>query len=103
MTTVFKFKPFDPDDKLSKTSVKDASGSKDTREDKDAANGEACKTERSQNPDNPNFDWGRYQEFHFVNTDKDNLHLDKDRNIVRAHVMNDLNKKERLKKKFRVS
>ena len=103
MATVFRFKQFDPDDKLGKSSLKDASGGKKTEGNRSLANDDTCKMEACQNPDNPNFDWGQYQDFHFVNIDKHTLHLDKDRHLVRAHVMNDLNKKERLRKKFKVS
>lgn len=59
-------------------------------------------TQISSDPDSPTFDWGQYQDFHFVNTDTCSFYSKKDRTPLRAHVTNDLNKKERLKMKLRV-
>ena len=102
MATVFKFKHFEPDDERGESSNQ-AFGVKTQPSKDEEALFKSVEMEAYHHLDSPTFDWGQYQDFHFVNTDKHTLHIKRDRQAVRAHVMNDLNKKERLKKKFRVS
>lgn len=104
MAAVFRFKHFAPASTKKKpdlSSNEASEGSKQPRA-KDKDSNASFRMEACSNPDSPNFDWGLYQDFLFINTDKHTLKIKKDRNAVRAHVMNDLNKKERLKKEFRV-
>lgn len=63
---------------------------------------QTTQTRISPDPNGSNFDWGQYQDFHFVNTNRKSFYAKKDRKSLRAHVMNDLNRRERLKKKMRV-
>jgi hypothetical protein len=102
MATVFKFKDFETDDERGKSSNQ-AFGAKTQSPTDEEAVFKSVGMEACHHFDSPTFDWGQHQDFHFVNIDKHTLHAKRDRHAVRAHVMNDLNKKERLKKKFRVS
>jgi hypothetical protein len=103
MAKVFRFKSYEPNSKSGRATHGASSDGKTLPNNGNSTDSEALKSVARKDPLSPDFDWVPHQQLEFINKDKDTIHLDKDRTLVRTHVMKDLNKKERMKRNFRVS